>query len=60
MFRGLRLNNFGLFPDSDTTGQGYYLQGIYKFTSFLQGMVRYDELIWDTDDKDGNKYAAHW
>lgn len=57
-FRGLRLNNFGVFPDSDMTGQGYYLQGIYKITSFLQGMVRYDELIWDTDDRDGNKYAA--
>lgn len=56
--RGLRLNNFHLFPDSDTTGRGYYLQGIYKFTSYLEGMVRYDEFILDVDDKDGSKFAA--
>jgi hypothetical protein len=59
-FRDLRLNNFGLFPDSKILGQGYYVQGIYKFTSYLEGMVRYDELIWDTDDKDGSKFAAQY
>ncbi|MGJ0492462.1 hypothetical protein [Methylobacter sp.] len=57
-FRGQRLNNFGLFPDSDTTGEGYYLQGIYRFTSYVEGMVRYDQLIWDKDDKHGDKFAA--
>ncbi|WP_020161054.1 hypothetical protein [Methylobacter marinus] len=59
-FRNLRLNNFGLFPDSDTTGTGYYLQGIYKFTSYLEGMIRYDELIWDKDDKNGEKFAMKY
>lgn len=50
--RNLRLNN------SKALGQGYYIQGIYKITSYLDGMIRYDELIWDKNDKHGDKYAA--
>lgn len=57
-FRGLRLNNFDVL-DSDITGEGYYLQGIYKFTSYVEGMVRYDQLIWDKDDKHGDKFSAN-
>ena len=55
--RRLRVSDFG-FPDSDTTGDSFYVQGIYQLTSFMQGMVRYDQLIWDRDDKNGEKYAA--
>ena len=55
--RRLRVSDFG-FPDSDTTGDSFYVQGIYQLTSFMQGMVRYDQLIWDRADKNGEKYAA--
>lgn len=56
--RRLRLNDFGLIPDSDTTGESFYIQGIYNITPFLQGMVRYDSLVWDKNDKKGYQFAA--
>lgn len=56
--RQTRFTGFGsLIPDSDTTGESYYIQGIYSFTSYLQGLVRYDHLIWDKDDRDGKRFA---
>ena len=56
--RNIRLNGFGLFPDADTTGESFYLQGIYHFTSYLQGMIRYDDFAADRSDRHGRKYAA--
>ena len=56
--RRTRLNSFGLFPDSDTTGTGYYVQGTYQFTSWLEAVVRYDNLVLDNDDPDGHQFEA--
>lgn len=53
-----RFNDFGILPDSDTTGVGYYVQGTYQFTSWAEGLVRYDNLISDNNDKDGTKFSA--
>ena len=48
-----------IFPsDSDTTGVGYYVQGTYKFTSWMEGVIRYDELAFDKNDKNGKKFSA--
>jgi len=57
--RRSRFTDFGpLRPDSDTTGESFYVQGIYHFTPWLQGMVRYDQLIWNRNDRNGEKFAA--
>ena len=42
--------------DVGFTGQSYYLQGTYRFTDTLEGLVRYDELIWDLDDPYGHNF----
>lgn len=57
--RRAKFFDFGpIRPDSDATGESFYVQGIYHFTSWLQGMVRYDQLFWDRKDKNGEKFAA--
>ena len=55
--RKTHLKNFG-FPKIDQTGDSFYVQGIYQITPILQGMVRYDQLILNRDDTNGEKYAA--
>jgi hypothetical protein len=55
--RNVRLKNFG-FPNIDQTGNSFYVQGIYHFTTKLQGMVRYDHLILNNKDKNGERFAA--
>jgi hypothetical protein len=44
------------FADPAFTGQSYYIQGTYRFTDELEGLVRYDELVWDLDDQYGYRY----
>jgi hypothetical protein len=56
--RRTRLTGFGLFPDNDTTGESYYVQGSYQFTSWMEGMVRYDNLFSNKDDKNGKQFEA--
>lgn len=55
--RRTRFNDFGPPLDSDTTGESYYVQGAYSFTPYLQGLIRYDHLIWDKDDRDGRRFS---
>ncbi|MGR8940266.1 MAG: hypothetical protein ACU83V_00975 [Gammaproteobacteria bacterium] len=45
-------------PDFNITGQSYYIQGTYRLTDKLEGLIRYDELIWDLNDKHGNNYPV--
>ena len=54
--RRAKLQNFG-FPNIAFTGQSYYVQGTYKLTNSLEAIVRYDDLIWDLDDRKGNTFA---
>jgi hypothetical protein len=57
--RPVSLKKFGpLLPDTEYTGESYYLQGSYRFNSSLEGVLRYDVLIWDRDDPDGEEFAA--
>jgi len=44
--------------DVSFTGQSYYIQGAYHFTDKLEGLVRYDELVWDLDDQYGYRWPA--
>ncbi|MCK5120648.1 MAG: hypothetical protein KAQ91_01625 [Methylococcales bacterium] len=55
--RKIHLTDFGLFPNTKTTGESFYIQGAYKFTNYLEGLVRYDQLSIDKNDKNGNKFA---
>lgn len=55
--RRAQLRNFGAIPDTVFTGQSFYIQGTYRLTSSLEALVRYDELIWDMDDRKGLKLA---
>lgn len=59
-FRRIKTDDLGVIPDDDTTGESYYLQGEYRFTSFLEGLVRYDSLVQDTNDRDGKKIARRF
>ena len=59
--RRVRLNDFGPFiPNLDFTGESFYVQGSYSFTPYLQGLLRYDQLIWDKTDRNGKKYAKRF
>lgn len=52
------LNDFAPRPDFGITGQSYYIQGTYKFTDALEGIIRYDELILDRNDPHGDGFSA--
>ena len=55
--RYVRSKGFGPPPlDDSSTGESYYVQGIYRFSPKWQVVARYDVLYWDKDDKKGHKY----
>jgi hypothetical protein len=43
---------------STMTGESGYIEGVYRFTPQWEAFARYDTLIADRDDRDGNKFAA--
>ncbi len=45
-------------PSKSTTGESYYFQGSYRLIRNLEGFVRYDVQYEDTDDRNGQQYAA--
>ncbi|MEE9424769.1 MAG: hypothetical protein V3V18_07290 [Methylococcales bacterium] len=57
-FTHRHLNDFGAPLDSNTTSIGYYIQGTYQFTSWMEGVIRYDELVIDKDDSNGKQFSA--
>ena len=54
--RRAKLQDFG-FPNVAFTGQSFYVQGTYHLTDSLEGIVRYDDLIWDIEDRKGKKLS---
>ncbi|MGR8979934.1 MAG: hypothetical protein ACU84H_07595 [Gammaproteobacteria bacterium] len=54
----LRRTKIGTYnsPVVDFTGQSFYFQGTYRIIDSLEALVRYDELIWDLDDKHGDRF----
>lgn len=57
--RRARLKDFG-FPNMEFTGQSFYIQGTYRLTSSLEALIRYDDLIWNMDDRKGLKLAQNF
>jgi hypothetical protein len=55
--RRVNYKDFGyyLVPDRTITGESYYLQGTYRVLNNLEGVVRYDILFSNRDDRDGKK-----
>lgn len=51
------LTDFAPRPDFGFTGQSFYIQGTYKLTDALEGIIRYDELVWDLNDEKGNRFS---
>lgn len=57
--RSVRLRDFGpAFPDTGFTGESYYLQGTYRFAPQWEGVLRYDVLYWNREDRNGKGFAA--
>ena len=56
--RTTELDGFGPTRDIDFTGTSYFVQGTYRLHRQLETFIRYDELVWDDDDKDGKEFAA--
>lgn len=57
--RRTELKGFGpSLPDSDFTGESFYVQGTYRFTPRWEAMLRYDQLILNEDDRDGSQFET--
>jgi hypothetical protein len=57
--RHFQLSDFGAPALTlDFTGESYYLQGTYRFGNRWEGVLRYDVLYTDRDDRNGNSFAA--
>ncbi len=56
--RHLEYTNFGQIPNMNFTGESYYFQGIYRFTPSWEGVIRYDAMYTDRNDRSGKDYAA--
>lgn len=58
--RYTRRHGFGLPQfDKSTTGESFYLQGIYRFPANWEAVLRYDLLFANRKDRNGKKFAAH-
>ena len=58
--RNFDFENFGpLFPDNESTGESFYLQGTYRLAPRWEAVLRYDVLYRDMDDRDGKKLEAN-
>lgn len=45
-------------PARSFTGESYYLQGTYRFSSDWEGIIRYDVLFANRDDREGEEFEA--
>lgn len=43
-------------PNTDTTGESYYIQGVYRFLPGWEAFARYDVLYSDRSDRHGRQY----
>lgn len=46
------------FDGLEFTGESYYVQSAYRFTSKWEGVLRYDVLFTDRADRSGQQYSA--
>lgn len=57
--RTTEIEEFGMFlPDTKFTGTSYFIQTAYRIADNWEVFIRYDDLVWNDDDKDGKAFAA--
>ena len=56
-FRYKNFNNRNL-DSQDFTGESFYFQGVYRFSTKWEALLRYDVLFTDRKDRDGKEWAA--
>lgn len=56
--RTTELSKFGPALKAKFTGTSYFIQGAYRFLPNWEAFLRYDELIWNNDDRDGREFEA--
>jgi hypothetical protein len=57
--RTAEFRGFGPFlPDGKFTGQSFYIQGTYRFAPKWEVVLRYDDLRWDKNDRNGKDWEA--
>lgn len=56
--RTTELAKFESFRNIEFTGTSYFVQGTYRIHQNWELFVRYDELIWNDDDEDGEEFEA--
>ncbi|MEN8128589.1 MAG: hypothetical protein ABFS45_00050 [Pseudomonadota bacterium] len=52
----VRRSNFQGFGISSFTGESFYIQGTYRLNPQWEAMLRYDQLIWNRDDRNGKEF----
>ena len=58
--RTTELRDFGMFlPDVKFTGTSYFVQGTYRIAENWEVFARYDDLVWNDDDKDGKEVSKN-
>jgi hypothetical protein len=56
--RHFEMRDFVTRPDLNFTGESFYFQGIYRFNSAWEGVLRYDVFYADRKDRDGDEFHA--
>jgi hypothetical protein len=57
-YRKTALSEFHSPINVEFTGTSSYVQGVYHLNNHWRFMLRYDELIWNSDDSDGSDFSA--
>lgn len=61
--RRLDFKNFGVLPldeqADNTTGESFYVQGVYRFHPKWEALLRYDVFFADRNDRNGKEFV-HW
>ena len=53
-----QFTHLGAFPDTNISTEAYYLQGEYRFSSQIKGLLRFDAHYLNKDDRDGKKASV--
>lgn len=56
--RKFQFRDLGAIPDGSITGESFYIQGVYRFNAKWEGLLRYDVLYTNKDDRGGSEFAA--
>ena len=56
--RTVEIDRFVIAPDTEFTGTSYFIQGTYRVLDSWELLLRYDDLVWNDDDRNGKKFSA--